>query len=74
MFFEEGTDCLLAKTFNMAIKDSDSTKTVCGEVWLQYCSDSLSNSGKDKMNIDRFNNSFKFGNSIIIRLNRLVTI
>ena len=74
IFYEEGTNSLLAKTFNIAIKDSNSTKTVCREVWLQYYSDSLSNSEKGKKNIDKFNNSFKFCSSIIIRSNRLVTI
>ena len=74
MFYEEGTNSLLAKTLNIAIKDSNSTKTVCREVWLQYYSDSLSNSEKGKKNIDKFNNSFKFCSSIIIRSNRLVTI
>ena len=74
IFYEEGTNSLLAKTLNIAIKDSNSTKTVCREVWLQYYSDSLSNSEKGKKNIDKFNNSFKFCSSIIIRSNRLVTI
>ena len=74
IFYEEGTNSLLAKTLNIAIKDSNSTKTVCREVWLQYYSDSLSNSEKGKKNIDKFNNSFKFCSSIIIKSNRLVTI
>ena len=74
IFYEEGTNSLLAKTLNIAIKDSNSTKTVCHEVWLQYYSDSLSNSEKGKKNIDKFNNSFKFCSSIIIRSNILVTI
>ena len=60
--------------FNIAIIHSGCTKTVCGEVWLQYYIDNLSDSDEDKLNIDRFNNSFKFGNSKIVRSNRLVTI
>ena len=74
IFYEEGTNSLLAETFNIAIKDSNSTKTVCREVWLQYYGDSLSNSEKGKKNINKFNNSFKFCSSIFIRSNRLVTI
>ena len=39
---------------------------------LQYYVDSLSDSDKDKVNIDRSSNSFKFGNSKMIRSNRLI--
>ena len=67
-------DSLLAETFNIAIIDSGCTETVCGEVVLQYCIDSLGDTDKDKINICKCNNSFTFDNSIIIRPNRLVTI
>ena len=68
------TDSLLSETFNIAIMDSGCTKTVCGEAWLQYYIDSLSDCDKDKINIDRSKNSFKFGKSKIIRSNKLVPI
>ena len=74
IFFEEANDSLLAETFNIAIIDSGCVKTVCGKVWLHCYFDSLSDNDKDKIKIDRPNNSFKFGNSKIIRSNRLVTI
>ena len=61
-------------TLNLAIIDSGCTKTVFGEFWLPYYIDSLNDSDKDKIDIDRYSNSFKFGNSKIIRSNRLVTI
>ena len=55
------TVSLLAESFNVAIIDSGFTKTVCGEVWLQYYTDSLTVSDKDKINICKSSNSFKFG-------------
>ena len=73
IFLEESTNSLQAETFNIAITDSGCTKTVCGELWFQYYIDSLSDSDKDKISIDR-SNYFKFGNSKFIRSNSLVTI
>ena len=52
---------LLAESFNVAIIDLACTKTVCSEVWMQYYTDSLSVSDKDKINICKSSNSFKFG-------------
>ena len=43
------TVSLLAESFNVAIIDSGFTKTVCGEVWLQYYTDSLNVSDKIKL-------------------------
>ena len=57
IFFEEATDSLLDQTLNTAIADWGCTKIVCHEVWLQYYIGSLSESDKDKINIDRSNNS-----------------
>ena len=61
ILIEDMIDSLLAETFNVASLDSGCTKTVCGEVWLQYYTDSLSVSDKDKMTICPSSNSFKFG-------------
>ena len=58
IFIEEMTVSLLADSFNVAIIDSGCTKTVCGEVWIQYYTDSLSISDKDKINICKSSNSF----------------
>ena len=52
------TVSLPADSFNIAIIDSGCTKTVCGEVWIQYYTDSLSVSDKDKINICKSSNSF----------------
>ena len=41
IFTEEMTVSLLAESFNVAIIDSGFTKTVYGEVWVQYYADSL---------------------------------
>ena len=49
IFIEEMTVSLLAESFNIAIIDSGFTKTVCGEVWLQYYTDSLNVSDKIKL-------------------------
>ena len=61
IFIEEMTISLLAESYNIAIIDSGCTETVCGEVWLQYYTDSLNVSNKDKINIFKSSNSFKFG-------------
>ena len=61
IFIEEMIVSLLAESFNVAIIDLACTKTVCGEVWMQYYTDSLSVSDKDKINICKSSNSFKFG-------------
>ena len=47
-------------------------KTVCSEVWFKYYIDSLNNTDRDKIDIDRSNNSFKCGYSKIIKSNRPV--
>ena len=60
IFIKEMTVSLLAESFNVAIIDSVCTKTVCGEGWIQYYTDSLSVSDKDKINICKSSNSFKF--------------
>ena len=74
IFFQEATDSLLAETLNITTIDSGCTKIVCGEVWLQYYIGSLSDSDKDKINIDRSKIYFKFDNSKIVRSNRPVMI
>ena len=61
IFIEERIVSLLAESFNVAIIDLACTKTVCSEVWMQYYTDSLSVSDKDKINICKSSNSFKFG-------------
>ena len=58
IFTEEMTVSVPADSFNIAIIDSGCTKTVCGEVWIQYYTDSLSVSDKDKINICKSSNSF----------------
>ena len=47
IFIEEMIVSFLAEGFNVPIIDSGCTKTVCGEVWPQYYTDSLSASDKD---------------------------
>ena len=41
-FLEGSVESLNSKTFNIALLDSGSTKTVCREAWLQHFIQSLS--------------------------------
>ena len=56
----------------MALLDSGCTKTVCGEVWLQYFLDSLRNEEYLKVVVSESKNMFKFGDNKMIKSLKLV--
>lgn len=56
----------------MALLDSGCTKTVCGEVWLQYFLDSLCNEEYLKVVVSESKNMFKFGDNKMIKSLKLV--
>ena len=56
----------------MALLDSGCTKTVCGEVWLQYFLDSLCNEEYLKVVVSESKNMFKFNDNKMIKSLKLV--
>lgn len=71
IFFEE-PGSLLVETFNIAINDFGCTKTVCGKTWLKHYIDTISNDKKRIIKIEVSCISFRFGNTKIIKSNKLI--
>ena len=58
----------------MALLDSGCTKTVCGETWLQHYLHSLSFDECKKNETSKRNSSFKFGDSKLVNIFKIVKI
>ena len=65
---------LVGETFNMALLDSGCTKTVCGESWLKFYIETLSEEEVACIKFEESDSTFKFGDSKLIKANRRVTI
>ena len=58
----------------MALLDSGCTKTVCEEAWLQHYLHSLSFDKYIQIETSKSNSSFKFGDSKLVKVFKMVKI
>ena len=64
----------LGETLSCAVLDSGCTRTVCGNVWLSCCLDTLSDDEKQCIREESSETSFKLGDGIAIMSQNRVTI
>ena len=77
LFTEEMHECYITKfvgeTFHCAVLDSGCTKNVCGEVWLNYYLETLTESDSAKVLVEEGFNNFRLGDGEAIRSRKSVT-
>ena len=65
LFSQEMHECYMTKfvgeTLNCAVLDSGCTKNVCGESWLTNYLDTLTESDRSKVVVEKSSDSFRFG-------------
>ena len=65
---------LTGKPFGTAILDSDASKTVCGRMWIDCYTESLSGKEKELVKHTDSENIFKFGDARKVKLLQKVAI
>ena len=77
LFSQEMHECYMAKfvgeTLNCAVLDSGCTKNVCGESWLTNYLDTLTESDRFKVVVEKSSSSFRFGNGKSLNSKKMVT-
>ena len=77
LFSQEMHECYMTKfvgeTLNCAVLDSGCTKNVCGESWLTNYLDTLTESDRSKVVVEKSSNSFRFGNGKSLNSEKMVT-
>ena len=77
LFTEELHECYITKfvgeTFNCAVLDSGCSKNVCGESWLNYYLETLTQSDHSKVKFEDSSNSFRFGDGNSLKSSKRVT-
>ena len=77
LFSQEMHECCMTKfvgeTLNCAVLDSGCTKNVCGESWLTNYLDTLTESDRSKVVVEKSSNSFRFGNGKSLNSEKMVT-
>ena len=77
LFIQEIHECYMTKfvgeTLNCAVLGSGCTKNVCGESWLTNYLDTLTESDRSKVVVEKSSNSFKFGNGKSLNSEKMVT-
>ena len=78
MFSKEVYKCYIknfvGETFNHAVLDSGCTKTVCGKIWLNNYSDTLSTDDKQKVVESKSETKFKFGDGNTVEASKAAKI
>ena len=77
LFSQEMHECYMTKfvgeTLNCAVLDSGCTKNACGESWLTNYLDTLTESDRSKVVVEKSSNSFRFGNGKSLNSEKMVT-